>query len=95
MNEDILAQLIKCISRLKEEGSPIVSGYSQEHIAKLALRRWNSFERRNKSKRASIEQKIEDLAKGLRNSLEEEPALAGPLVEDYRYLAAQISKIFF
>ena len=36
------------------------------------------------------EQRIEDLAKGLRDRFEKNPKLTGPLMADYRHLATKI-----
>jgi hypothetical protein len=36
---------------------------------------------------------VEDLAKGLRDRFEVNPAAAGPLMEDYRHLAARLAAV--
>lgn len=53
----------------------------------VALRRWRSFGRRAGVKSATRDQRIEDLAKGLRDAFERDRHLVGRLMEDYRHLA--------
>jgi hypothetical protein len=38
--------------------------------------------------------RTEDLAKGLRDAYESDRALTGPLMQDYRYLAADLAHEF-
>jgi hypothetical protein len=44
-------------------------------------------------RRPSDDDRIEDLAKGLRDSLEADRSLVGPLVEDYRHLARVLALV--
>jgi hypothetical protein len=77
-------------------GSPVAgrdSGHRQEMV-KVAMRRWRSFSRRSRHpERATHAERVEDLAKGLRDHFEVEPPLTGPLMTDYRYLAAKLSVV--
>jgi hypothetical protein len=57
------------------------------------LRRWRSFGNRAGKRRPSDEARIEDLAKGLRDCLEPDRSLVGPLMEDYRYLARVLAPV--
>jgi len=41
-------------------------GYSRTEMVSVAFRRWNSFARRNHSKYPTRDQRVADLAKGLR-----------------------------
>jgi hypothetical protein len=75
-------------------GSP-VAGHDDEsrrEIVTVTMRRWRSFSRRSAHhSRATLAARVEDLAKGLRDRFEAEPRLAGPLMEDYRQLAAELA----
>lgn len=60
-------------------------------MAEVAVRRWRSFDSRTKVKRPSFEDRVDDLARGLLKRFEDQPELAGPLIEDYRYVASLIA----
>lgn len=91
MTEDdlLLARLRIALGQLWEEGSPVVGSGTEQHQqeALLALRRWRSFDRRNRTKSPSHEQRVEDLAKGLRDAAQLDRRLVGRLMADYRYVA--------
>ncbi len=77
-------------------GSPVAGHRTtdREQIASAAVRRWNSFARRNgKWGGDQLERRIEDLAKVLRDQLEERPDLVGPLMNDYRWLARRLAEV--
>lgn len=62
--------------------------------AKIARRRWNSFERRAKKDNSELA-RILDLAKALAEThMDGGRKTAGPLMKDYEWLAEQISKVF-
>jgi hypothetical protein len=72
-----------------------VAGQDQaafEETADIAIRRWDSFERRHR-KRLGHPGRVEDLAKGLRDRFERNPKLTGSLMEDYRHLASRIADV--
>jgi len=73
-----------------KSGSPVAGWTSgeREQIAKLAARRWRSYQRRH-PKTPSFEERVEDLAKGLSGSLDD---MWKPLMEDYRWLARQLGE---
>ena len=75
-----------------EEGCPVAGGDADE-TANVAVRRWRSFDRRGRAKRATFEDRVEDLAKGLRDRFEADPAMVGPLMEDYRHLASCLATV--
>jgi hypothetical protein len=75
-----------------EEGCPVAGGDADD-TATVALRRWRSFDRRGPAKRATFEDRVEDLAKGLRDRFEADPAMVGPLMEDYRHLASCLAPV--
>lgn len=77
-----------------DAGNP-VAGQTEDdwkRIANVAVRRWRSAHRRLR-KNASHYDRIEDLAKGLRDQMEADPSLAGPLIEDYRSLAGRLAEV--
>jgi hypothetical protein len=80
------ADLTEAVKAAWEEGCPVAGG-DPEKKARIALRRWRSFERRRGTDR------VEDLAKGLRDHFEADPREAGPLMEDYRYLASCLASV--
>jgi len=91
-DQAVIDRLIAVVDRLWEDGCPVAGG-SGRRTAELALRRWRSFGRRAKRRRPTFEGQVEDLAKGLRDSLERDPGLVGPLMEDYRHLARELAEV--
>jgi hypothetical protein len=86
--------VVKAVADTWDEGCPI-AGSDQVHweqIADVAIRRWHSIGRR-RHKQVVHADRVEDLAKGLRDRFSPDPKLVGPLMEDYRYLAARIAKV--
>jgi hypothetical protein len=79
-----------------ESGSP-VAGHddaNRRETVEVAISRWRSFSRRSRRpKRATQADRVEDLAKGLRDRFEITPRLTGPLMEDYRDLAAKLAAV--
>ena len=88
-----VARVTEAIAAAREAGSPVAARDEEgrHDMAAVAMRRWNSFERRARSKRAGTDERIEDLAKGVCDAYESDPALVGPLMEDYRWLAGRIA----
>jgi hypothetical protein len=77
-------------------GSPVAGGddANRRETVAVAIRRWRSFSRRSRHpERATRAEQVEDLAKGLRDRFENIPALTGPLMEDYRDLAAKLAAV--
>ena len=63
-------------------------------MAAFARRRWNSYERRNKSIPVTTENRINDLARGLAENFTDGGwPMVGPLISDYRWLCEQIAPI--
>lgn len=95
-DRELAARLLAVVEAEALSGCP-VAGHDDEarqEIAAAAMRRWRSFPRRSaRPGRAARDERVEDLAKGLRDRFEADPALAGPLLEDYRHLAAQLAAI--
>ncbi|GAB3279064.1 hypothetical protein GCM10027589_05450 [Actinocorallia lasiicapitis] len=50
----------------------------------ISLRRWRSFDRRNGRRRPTTSDRIEDLAKGIRDAFEADRRLVGPMMTEYR-----------
>lgn len=93
-DERALERLQALIPLVRDEGSPIVASPRRDEVlAGVALRRWRSFERRNKGKDGSLDRRTEDLAKGIRDAVEPDRQLVGPLMEDYRYLAGRLAEV--
>ncbi|MEQ4210160.1 hypothetical protein [Actinopolymorpha sp. B9G3] len=79
---------------LWRDGSPVIGPETVEKTLAIGWRRWRSFERRNSKGAGDFEARLEDLAKGLRDALEADPRLTGPLIEDYRFLARTLGAEF-
>jgi hypothetical protein len=84
---DEIGRVVSAIEAAWESGCPVAS--AAEKMAPVAVRRAASVHRRLGGS-PDREQRIEDLAKGLRDRFEGDRRLVGPLMEDYRYLAAKI-----
>jgi hypothetical protein len=56
-------------------------------MAQMAFRRWRSFSRRSRIRKASRADRIRDLARGLVEAFEPDPRLVGPLMRDYECVA--------
>lgn len=61
-----------------------------DDVIEVGWRRWQSFKRRRWKAAGSWDQRLEDLAKGLRDAFEPDGRLVGPLIEDYRHLASHL-----
>jgi hypothetical protein len=89
-------RLLATVEAEHQSGSP-VAGHddaNRREMVKVAIRRWRSFSRRSRHpKRAAQADRVEDLAKGLRDRFEITPALTGPLMEDYRDLATKLATV--
>ena len=95
-DEDVLRELRAVMAQLWEDGCPVATPHpplGHENTAKLAVRRWRSFQRRVHGKSWKREERVEDLAKGLRDAYEADRHLVGPLMEDYRHLAHRLADV--
>jgi hypothetical protein len=61
-------------------------------MAPIAVRRWISFNRRNKTKRPTIEDRVLDLARGLQAHFE--PDIPYTPLSEWLHLARILTKIF-
>ena len=82
------------MDQLHKDGSPVVRPQSADEIIGVGWRRWQSFERRHRKAADSSDERVEDLAKGLRDAFEPDTRLVGPLMEDYRHLASILNAEF-
>jgi hypothetical protein len=82
------------IESAQRSGSPVAPRDAEAvaTLANTALRRWKSFSHRSRGGALAEAARVEDLAKGLRNALEKRPDEVGPLMADYRHLAAVLAK---
>lgn len=92
--ERTLALARKAMAALDKDGCPVVAPETAEEMIDIAWRRWQSIERRHQKGRRSFGDRVEDLAKGLRDAFEQEPSLTGPLMDDYRHAAATLGRVF-
>lgn len=95
-SEQLSDRLMVAVEQAQTAGSPVVGAAlaDRERIVQAALRRWNSFPRRNKKVGGDLlERRIEDLAKGLCDQFERQPSLVGPLMTDYRWLARRLAEV--
>lgn len=89
-NERFEQALVAALERAWDEGSPVAGSTAEDRqaIAAAAVRRIRSFARREiPDKRA---RQVNDLAAGLVARCERRPDLVGPLMGDYRFLAAAL-----
>jgi hypothetical protein len=64
----------------------------REEVAALALRRWRSYTRRHPKAAGTEAERIDDLAKGLRDRFEHDRELAGgPVLAEYRRVAERVA----
>ena len=82
------------MDQIRKDGSPVVTPETADDVIQIGWRRWQSFERRHRKNAGSRDQRLEDLAKGLRDTFEADRDLAGPLMEDYRHLASTLGQVF-
>ncbi len=79
-----------------DDGCPVAASTDSDAagMASIARRRWNSYERRNKNIPDTIENRINDLARGLAEKFTEGGwSMVGPLILDYKWLSEQIAPI--
>lgn len=84
--------VLEVLEALNRDGSPVAGTTPEERdrVARLAVRRLRSFNGRTKIRQPTDDDRVDDLAKGLRDQLEFDPRLAGRLIEDYRHLARRV-----
>jgi len=64
-----------------------------EDVARIVERRWASYGRRH-PKPSSQEERVRDLAKGLRDRFEEDPSLGGGgVLREYEYFAERAAPL--
>lgn len=96
-NDEIEALLIAKLRWAWEDGCPVAGSKKEYHVrtASLARRRWFSYERRRPEKVPDTRpNRVEDLARYLCSFEKGGLKMAGPLIEDYRWLANQIADVF-
>jgi hypothetical protein len=88
--EAVIAPLVAAVERLNAAGD--IWGSAGEEIARLALRRWESYARRHKkTKRVTHDQRVLDLAKGLQAHFE--PDIPYTPLSDWYHLAQTLAPL--
>jgi hypothetical protein len=89
-HEALIPNLMAVIERLNAEGD--CWGWPAEQMARIAIRRWNSYPRRHtRTKRVTAEARVLDLAKGLQAHFE--PVLPYTPPSDWRALAEALTEV--
>lgn len=88
-NDDLRQRLVEVVHSLNASGHSW--GWPPEEIGNIAIRRWRSFSRRNKSKSPTRNDRIRDLVKGLRAHFE--PDIAYTHVNDWRALVEPLADV--
>ncbi len=92
-----LTDLLLAVAKAEYQSGSPVAGHddaNRRETVEVAIRRWRSFSRRSRHPQgATRADRVEDLARGLRDRFEITPALTGPLMEDYRDLAAKLAAV--
>lgn len=84
MNEDLVALI-----REQE----FIRSLPAQDVARIVERRWSSYARRH-PKPPSREDRVRDLAKGLRDHFEEDPSLGGGgVLREYEYFAKRAAPL--
>ena len=79
-----------------DDGCPVAARDESvaAEMAVLARRRWKSYARRNQNIPDTLENRIEDLARGIAEKFTKGGwPMVGPLTSDYRWLCEQIAPI--
>ena len=87
--EAVEQALAQAVEELRTRGDPWWPG---EQVAPIAYRRWTTFERRNKAKRVTREDRVRDLVKGLQSHFEPETPYTHP--NDWFALADVLAAVF-
>ncbi len=85
--------LALALARLWDEGCPLAHSADRAKMIDIGLRRWRSFERRNKRKYPTRDHRVEDLAEGLRDAFEPDRKMVGPLMHHYRCVAEAMAAV--
>jgi hypothetical protein len=93
MDTTELDQICSAIQRAWDEGCPVAPSdhAAQEKTARIALRRWRSWQRRRV--KPDLEARVSDLTKGLIETFCPDPIYVGPLKTDWEYLARSIAPV--
>lgn len=81
------------LTRLWNEGCPMAHPADRSRMIDIGLRRWQSFERRNKRKCPTLDDRIDDLAKGLRDAFEPDRKMVGPMMKHYHCVATALATV--
>jgi hypothetical protein len=94
---DVIEELIAAkLLWTRQDGCPVAPRNNEEAgtMASIARRRWHSFHRRNENIPDTLENRVNDLARGLATKFELGGwRMVGRLIADYTWLAEQIAPI--
>ncbi len=85
--------LAVALARLWDEGCPMAHPAGRSRMINIGLRRWRSFERRNKRRHPTLDDRVEDLAEGLRDAFELDRKMVGPMMQHYRCVAKAMASV--
>jgi hypothetical protein len=89
-HETLIPNLVNAIERLNAAGDSW--GWPGEQIARIAIRRWDSYSRRHrKAKPATDDERVLDLAKGLQAHFE--PDIPYTPKSDWRAFAEALAQV--
>jgi hypothetical protein len=81
------------LDRLWHEGCPCAQPTMRDVVIDIGVRRWRSFERRNKRRHPTREDRVEDVAVGIHARCEPPERGRGPEMRDYRCVAEAIAGV--
>ena len=87
---DLIAALAAVVDGISDGGEGL-RWWPGVEVAPIAYRRWRSFARRNQSKTPTLEQRVDDLIKGLQAHFE--PDVSYTHVNDWRSLAEPLADV--
>lgn len=86
----LIPNLVAAVERLNAAGDSW--GWAGEEIARIAIRRWDSYSRRHsKANRITSDARVVDLAKGLQTHFEPDIPYTHP--SDWRALAEALAEV--
>ena len=85
--------IAQALDRLWNEGCPCAGPNTRDLVIDVGIRRWRSFERRNKRRHPARTDRVEDVAIGIHARLESPELGRGPEMQDYRCVARAVADV--